>query len=204
MIASDFNLTPIMVEADFNQISDCLPRHAEEILSAGQLHSSLQWMRMNPLASLSLCQEGLNDGSPPQTGGKPCLLQKVRPLRVAPPQDDLHNEGSHLPARRTPPLDLAALLVMTKSLQQSMSPNSRTPTTDPYRHGSTSGSSSTIKPTRSRSSLSRIVPLSPSVVSEGVSKGALPRRGPSDVPLDKQYLLIKPSTPGVSFHNSLE
>jgi hypothetical protein len=133
MIDSDFNLTPIMVEADFNQISDCLPRHAEEILSAGQLHISLQWMRMNPLAGPSLCPEGLNDGDPPQTGGKPCLLQKVKPLRVAPPQDDLHNEGSHLPVPRTPPLDFAALLAMTTSLLQSVSPNSRTPTTEPYR-----------------------------------------------------------------------
>jgi hypothetical protein len=103
MIASDFSLTRIMVEADFDQTSDCLPRHAEEILSAGQLHISLQWMRMDPLASVSLCQEGLNDGDPPQTGGKPCRLQKVRPLRVAPPQDDLHNEGSHFSARRTLP-----------------------------------------------------------------------------------------------------
>ena len=184
MIASDFNLTRIMVEADFNQISDCLPRHAEEILSAGQLHSSLQWMRMNPLASLSLCQEGLNDGGPPQTGGKPCRLYKVRSLRVAPPQDDLHNEGGRFSARPTLPLHLAALLAMTKSLRQSMSPNSRTPTTDPYRHRSTSGSSATMKPARSRSSLSRIVPLSPPVV--------------------KQYLVINPSTPGVSFHKFLE
>jgi hypothetical protein len=70
MIASDFNHTPIMVEDDLNQISDCLPRHAEEIFSAGQLHISLQWLRMRPLLSESLCQEGLNDGDPPQTAEK--------------------------------------------------------------------------------------------------------------------------------------
>lgn len=37
-IARDFNLTPILAEAYFNQISDYFLRHAEVSLSSGQLH----------------------------------------------------------------------------------------------------------------------------------------------------------------------
>src|SRR3972149_6938862 len=37
-IARDFNLTPILAEAYFNQISDYFLRHAEVSLSTGQLH----------------------------------------------------------------------------------------------------------------------------------------------------------------------
>jgi hypothetical protein len=195
MIASDFNLTPIMVEADFNQMSDCLPRHAEEILSAGQLHISLQWMRMNPLASLSLCQEGLNDGNPPQTVGKPRRLQKVRPLPVAPPQDDLRNEGSHFSARPTLPSRSRNASRDDQVTAAEYVPEQHNPYNRPL-------------PTRvniriignHQAHKKQIVALSHRPF-ESLSRL---RRGPSDVPSDKQCLLINPSTPGVSFHKFLK
>jgi len=71
-IASDFNLTPILAEAYFNQIKDYFLQHAEIKLNSGQLHYL-----------------AIDDREP---AGKPVALCKKRSvtLTLNDPENDLH------------------------------------------------------------------------------------------------------------------
>jgi hypothetical protein len=139
---------------------------------------------MDPLASLSLCQEGLNDGDPSQTGGKPYRLQKVGRLRVAPPQDDLLNEGSHFSARRTLP-----------SRSRSASRDDEVTTAEyvpeyQKRYNRPLPTQVNIRPIGNHQAHEKQIVALSHRPSESLSRL---RRSPSD----KQYLLTNPSTPGI-------